>query len=144
MLRIFRATVISRRASASCRSASKSFTNRSPKFRTGRSCSMRFAVNDKFPERHRRLLKWLERCRERGLKIYGQSATVEAGFAFTFADWNLWEDVPAWKEATLGNFEARLQKLGDPERRPGLRDIAPFLTNDWKDTPGMGTSDCTI
>ncbi len=91
------------------------------------------AVNDKFPERHRHLLKWLERCRERGLKIYGQSATVEAGLAFTFTDWNLWEDVPAWKEATLGNFEARLQKLSDPERRPGLRDCSPVLTNDWKD-----------
>jgi N-acyl-D-aspartate/D-glutamate deacylase len=91
------------------------------------------AVNDKFPERHRRLLKWLERCRERGLKIYGQSATVEAGFAFTFADWNLWEDVPAWKEATLGNFEARLQKLSDPERRLALRECSPVLTNDWKD-----------
>jgi len=91
------------------------------------------AVNDKFPERHRRVLRWLERCRERGLKIYGQSATVEAGFAFTFADWNLWEDVPAWKEATLGNFEARLQKLSDPERRPALRNCSPVLTNDWKD-----------
>lgn len=91
------------------------------------------AVNDKFPDRHRRLLDWLERCRQRGLKIYGQSATVEAGFAFTFADWNLWEDVPAWKEATIGNFEARLQKLGDPERRAALRDCSPVLTNDWKD-----------
>jgi N-acyl-D-amino-acid deacylase len=91
------------------------------------------AVNDKFPGRHRRQLKWLERCRERGLKIYGQSATVEDGIAFTFTDWNLWEDVPAWKEATLGNFEARLQKLSDPERRPGLRDSNPVLTNDWKD-----------
>jgi N-acyl-D-amino-acid deacylase len=91
------------------------------------------AVNDKFPGRHRRQLKWLEHCRERGLKIYGQSATVEDGIAFTFTDWNLWEDVPAWKEATLGNFEARLQKLSDPERRPGLRDSNPVLTNDWKD-----------
>jgi len=91
------------------------------------------AVNDKFPGRHRRQLKWLERCRERGLKIYGQSATVEAGFTFTFADWNLWEDVQAWKDATLGNFEARLQKLSDPERRPALRDCSPVLTNDWKD-----------
>jgi N-acyl-D-amino-acid deacylase len=91
------------------------------------------AVNDKFPGRHRRQLKWLERCRERGLKIYGQSATVEDGIAFTFTDWNLWEDVPAWKEATLGNFEARLQKLSEPERRPALRDSNPVLTNDWKD-----------
>jgi N-acyl-D-amino-acid deacylase len=91
------------------------------------------AVNDKFPGRHRRQLKWLERCRERGLKIYGQAGTIEAGFAFTFADWNLWEDVPAWKESTLGNFEARLQKLSDPDRRPALRDCSPVLTNDWKD-----------
>ena len=83
------------------------------------------AANDKFPGRHRRLLQWLERCRDRGQNIFGQSATVEGGFTFTFADWNLWEDVQAWKEATTGNFEARLQKLGDPDRRPGLRDIAP-------------------
>jgi len=91
------------------------------------------AVNDKFPGRHQRTLKWLERCRDRGLKIHGQSATVEGGFTFTFADWNLWEDVAAWKEATLGNFEARLEKLGDPARRPALRDCSPVLTNDWKD-----------
>jgi len=91
------------------------------------------AVNDKFPGRHRRQLKWLESCRDRGLKIYGQAGTIEGGFAFTFTDWNLWEDVPAWKEATLGNFEARLQKLSDPERRPALRDCSPVLTNDWKD-----------
>jgi N-acyl-D-amino-acid deacylase len=91
------------------------------------------AVNDKFPGRHRRQLKWLERCRDRGLKIYGQAGTIEGGFAFTFTDWNLWEDVPAWKEATLGNFEARLQKLSDPERRPALRYCSPVLTNDWKD-----------
>lgn len=93
------------------------------------------AANDKFPGRHRRQIKWLESCRDRGLKVYGQSATVEGGFTFTFADWNLWEDVPAWKEATTGNFEARLAKLSDPARRPGLRDEsqAPVLTNEWKE-----------
>jgi hypothetical protein len=66
------------------------------------------AVNDKFPQRYRRLLKWLESCRQRGLKIYGQSATVEEGMAFPFTDFNLWEDVPAWKEATSA----------DPGQRP--------------------------
>jgi N-acyl-D-amino-acid deacylase len=91
------------------------------------------AANDMYPGRHRRQLKWLERCRERGLKIYGQSATVETGFTFTFADWNLWEDVPAWKEATIGNYEARLQKLGDADRRPALRESTPVLTNVWDD-----------
>ena len=54
---------------------------------------------------------------------------------FTFADWNMWEDVPAWKEASLGSAEARLQMLADPKRRPGLRanDPTGALTNDWKD-----------
>ena len=33
------------------------------------------AANDKFPERHRRQLNWLERCRQKGLKIYGQAGT---------------------------------------------------------------------
>jgi N-acyl-D-aspartate/D-glutamate deacylase len=89
-------------------------------------------ANDKFPGRHRRQLRWLEACRKRGQQIYGQAITGENGMTFTFADWNLWENVVAWKEATTGSFEARLQKLGDSERRPGLRDPAPGLINDWK------------
>src|SRR5579872_205817 len=91
------------------------------------------AANDKFPERHRRQLKWLERCREKGLKIYGQAGTNEGGFTFTFADWNLWDDVPEWKEATMGNLETRIAKLADPRRRSALRNSAPALTNDWTD-----------
>lgn len=51
--------------------------------------------------------------------------TTDAGFALTFEDWNLWDDKPAWREATLGNVAERLAKLSDPSRRPALRSQAP-------------------
>lgn len=76
---------------------------------------------DHKPEVHRDALQWLERCRERGIRVYGQGLTTDAGFDFTFEDWNLWDDRPAWREATVGTVEERLQKLADPERRAALR-----------------------
>ena len=41
------------------------------------------AVNDAYPERFRAQLKWLENCARRGIRVYGQGATLEVGFAFT-------------------------------------------------------------
>jgi N-acyl-D-amino-acid deacylase len=79
------------------------------------------AVNDFYPERFRRQLSWLESCVERGIRVYGQGVTGEVGFAFTFKDWNLWDDMPEWREVTTGSIEDRLLKLTDPRRRPGLR-----------------------
>ena len=81
---------------------------------------------DHKPEVHRGVLAWLERCRERGIRIYGQGLTTDAGFAFTFEDWNMWDDRPAWREATLGSVEERLEKLADPERRAALRSQVPL------------------
>jgi N-acyl-D-amino-acid deacylase len=77
------------------------------------------------PHVHRRAIEWLERCRERGIPVYGQGVTTDAGFTFTFEDWNLYDDSDAWMEATTGTFEERLAKLGDPARRQGLRDNLP-------------------
>ena len=82
--------------------------------------------------------------RSRNAASTGRSATVEGGFTFTFEDWNLWDDVPGLEDATTGNFEARLQKLGDPARRPGLRDVTPVLTNDWKDVFIVGITNPEI
>lgn len=79
-------------------------------------------ASDRYPERHRKLMGWLESCRQKGLRIYGQAVSTDAGFTFTFKDWNLWDDSPAWREATLGSVEERLAKLADPARRPALRD----------------------
>jgi N-acyl-D-aspartate/D-glutamate deacylase len=79
------------------------------------------AVNDMYPERYKRQLKWLESCATRGIRVLGQSATLELNFTFSFKEWNLWDDMPAWRECTTGSIEDRLMKLSDPERRPGLR-----------------------
>ncbi|HZP44201.1 MAG TPA: amidohydrolase family protein [Candidatus Binataceae bacterium] len=93
------------------------------------------ASNDFYPERHRTQLKWLESCVERGIRVYPQTATLEVGFAFTFKDWNLWDDLPAWRECTTGSIEDRLMKLSDPERRPALRATqqSGLVTNNFTD-----------
>ncbi|MFC3231434.1 amidohydrolase family protein [Marinibaculum pumilum] len=81
---------------------------------------------DHRPEIHRRVLAWLEDCRARGIRVVGQGLTTDAGFTFTFENWNLFDDAEAWREATTGTFEERLQKLGDPARRQALRDNMPI------------------
>ncbi len=94
------------------------------------------AVNDAHPERFRRQMHWIESCARRGIRVYGQSATLEVGFLFTFKDWNLWDDMPEWREVTTGPVEDRLMKLSDPERRPGLRkvdEMTGLITNNVRD-----------
>ena len=77
------------------------------------------------PHVHRKQLAWLARCRERGIPVYGQGVTTDAGFTFTFEEWNLYDDSEAWCEATTGTFEERLRKLADPARRQALKDNLP-------------------
>jgi len=94
------------------------------------------AVNDAHPERFRRQMQWIESCAKRGIRVYGQSATLEVGFLFTFKDWNLWDDMPEWREVTTGPVEDRLMKLSDPERRPGLRkvdEMTGLITNNVRE-----------
>ena len=83
------------------------------------------ATQDRFPHRHRNTLKWLERCRQRGLRVYGQGVTTDAGLSFTFEDWNLFDDSDAWREATTGTLAERREKLGDPRRRCALKNQMP-------------------
>src|SRR5579864_9707666 len=83
------------------------------------------ATQDRFPHRHRNTLKWLERCRQRGLRVYGQGVTTDAGLSFTFEDWNLFDDSDAWREATTGTVAERAEKLGDPRRRDALKAQMP-------------------
>jgi N-acyl-D-amino-acid deacylase len=74
------------------------------------------------PERHRSRLRWLEDCHRRGLPLYGQGATTrQAGFEFTFEDWNLFDDSPSWREVTIGTPAERKRKMQDPELRDHLR-----------------------
>jgi N-acyl-D-amino-acid deacylase len=80
---------------------------------------------DDRPHIHRRLLEWLKSCRERGIRVVGQGLTTDAGFTFTFEDWNLFDDQQVWCDATTGTRAERLAKLGDPARRAALRDNLP-------------------
>jgi N-acyl-D-aspartate/D-glutamate deacylase len=73
------------------------------------------------PDAHRALIAWLDSCRQRGVRVYGQGVTTTAAFSFTFEDWNLFDDDAAWAEATLGTPAERKAKLADPARRARLR-----------------------
>jgi N-acyl-D-aspartate/D-glutamate deacylase len=75
----------------------------------------------RIPEAHRTLIAWLDSCRQRGVRVYGQGVTTTAAFTFTFEDWNLFDDDAAWVEATVGTVAERKAKLADAARRPGLR-----------------------
>jgi N-acyl-D-amino-acid deacylase len=75
----------------------------------------------RLPDAHRMLLAWIASCRERGIRVYGQGVTTTAAFTFTFEDWNLFDDDPAWVDATLGTPAERRAKLADPARRERLR-----------------------
>ena len=70
---------------------------------------------------HRSNIEWLRSCIERGLRVYAQASTTEVPMFFTFEDWNLWDDSPAWREATIGSPEEKLAKLADPVVREGMR-----------------------
>jgi len=80
---------------------------------------------DHRPEIHRRVLGWLRSCRSRGIQVVGQGLTTDAGFTFSFKDWNLFDDAQAWCDATTGSHAERRQKLGDPARRQALKDKLP-------------------
>ncbi len=73
------------------------------------------------PEQHRQRLKWLEACNRRGLRIFGQSQLRRSEFHLTFNDWNLFDQSPAWRIATLGTPAERKAKMQDPEVRAAMR-----------------------
>jgi N-acyl-D-amino-acid deacylase len=88
---------------------------------------------DSMPMVHRTTIDWLDRCRQRGIPVYGQAVTADTGMAFTFIDWNLFDECQAWCDATTGTREERQQKLGDPSRRAALRARMPFVITDQFD-----------
>jgi N-acyl-D-amino-acid deacylase len=79
------------------------------------------APSRKDPKVHQRSLQWLEKMRAKGLPIYGQTATVRTGFAFTLENWNLYDSSRAWRAVTTGAFEEKLAKMKDPANRAALK-----------------------
>ncbi|HXW85274.1 MAG TPA: amidohydrolase family protein, partial [Candidatus Binataceae bacterium] len=80
---------------------------------------------DNRPFIHRGAISWLDSCRQRGLRVYGQAVTADTGMAFTFENWNLFDERQAWCDATTGTPAERMTKLADPERREALRSQVP-------------------
>ena len=79
---------------------------------------------DREPQIHRFLISWFDQCHAQGLRVYPQAHTNTTSFTFTLADWNLFDDSEAWREATMGSVQERLTKLSDPSRRTKLKDYA--------------------
>ena len=94
----------------------------------------------RIPDAHRALLAWLDSCRQRGIRVYGQGVTTTAAFTFTFEDWNLFDDDAAWLDATIGTTAERKQKLGDPARRARLREYKSGIVT--VDIPDITILEC--
>jgi N-acyl-D-amino-acid deacylase len=77
------------------------------------------------PDGWRKILAWTEKaCRE--ATVLPVNICVPLDFEFTLDTIGLFDNLPAWKEATLGTLEERKVKLGDPARRDALKhDMRP-------------------
>jgi N-acyl-D-aspartate/D-glutamate deacylase len=73
------------------------------------------------PKVHQRSLAWLKRCRDKGLPIFGQTATMRTGFAFTLEHWNLYDASPAWRAVTTGTTEEKIKRMKDPALRAAIK-----------------------
>ena len=92
--------------------------------------------NDNNPARHRERLRWLEKCAQKGLRVYGQGGTLRGEIELTFEDFNLFDEHPAWREVTLGTPAERKAKMRNPELRAAVRaawDTAMLPENIAKD-----------
>ena len=78
-------------------------------------------VSQRNPRVHQEHLEWIAKAQSEGLRIFGQGATMRAGFAFSLDNWNLYDSSPAWREATTGTTEEKIAKLKDPAIRARLR-----------------------
>ena len=85
-----------------------------------------FGPVDRAPLAHIDTMAWLEHCRLRGLRVYGQAVTSDFGFTFTLEDFNLFDDADAWRELLLGTPSERLAKVADLSRRDALKARLPF------------------
>jgi N-acyl-D-aspartate/D-glutamate deacylase len=78
-------------------------------------------ISDRHPESHKAQLDWVKAANQRGARVFGQAVTARAPVRMTLEDWNLFDSVPEWKDATLGTIEERKAKMSRPELRAGMR-----------------------
>ena len=72
------------------------------------------------PDYWRKDLAWTEKAYEEAI-VLPLSSCVPTDFEFTMATIGLFDQLPAWSEATIGSIEERKAKLADPDRRPALK-----------------------
>lgn len=90
-------------------------------------------VNERHPHQHRRMLKWVDEARQRGLKIWMQAITTPNDMRFKLDSFNLFDGNGAWRDVTIGDVETRMRKMQDPELRQAVREdydhgSAPFVS----------------
>jgi N-acyl-D-aspartate/D-glutamate deacylase len=72
------------------------------------------------PTQWRRQLDWNEKAYREAV-VLPVDICLPIEFELTFETMGLFDQLPAWNEATIGTLEERKAKLADPVRRPGLR-----------------------
>jgi len=81
------------------------------------------------PNNWRNELMWAEKAYKEAV-VLPVNICVPVEFEFTLETIGLFDNLPAWNEATIGSLGERKSKLADPARRPGLRadmDRAPSV-----------------
>ncbi|HKA55865.1 MAG TPA: amidohydrolase family protein, partial [Candidatus Binatia bacterium] len=72
------------------------------------------------PTQWRRQLDWNEKAYREAV-VLPVDICLPIEFELTFETVGLFDQFPAWNEATVGTLEERKAKLADPARRPGLQ-----------------------
>jgi N-acyl-D-aspartate/D-glutamate deacylase len=72
------------------------------------------------PDGWKKELAWAEKAYKRAV-VLPVNICLPIEFEFTLQSIGLFDNLPAWNEATVGTLEERKAKLADPARRPKLR-----------------------
>ena len=79
-------------------------------------------VTDEKPEIFRTMLSVVDEYNKKGVPLVAHGLTKRLDFRFSFSDeWNLFDNVDAWREATLGTEEERKTKLANPALRASMK-----------------------
>lgn len=79
-------------------------------------------VTDEKPEVFRTMLSVVDKYNKKGVPLVAHGLTKRLDFRFSFSDeWNLFDNVDAWREATLGTEEERKIKLANPDLREAMK-----------------------
>jgi hypothetical protein len=79
-------------------------------------------VTDEKPEVFRTMLSVVDEYNRKGVPLVAHGLTKRLDFRFSFSDeWNLFDNVDSWREATLGTEEERKIKLAKPDLRQAMK-----------------------